>query len=62
MDRIEAGVAAAVAAIDGGPEGFHAASRAILTTDTRPKVVSLRFGRWRTAGRSACSGSPRGRR
>lgn len=43
MEKIEAGVPAAVAAIDGGPEGFHAFSRAIMTTDTKPKVVSRRF-------------------
>jgi glutamate N-acetyltransferase/amino-acid N-acetyltransferase len=42
MDKVEAGVLAAIDAATAEPEGFHAASAAILTTDTRPKVVSLR--------------------
>jgi glutamate N-acetyltransferase / amino-acid N-acetyltransferase len=41
MDRVEAGIDAAYDAIVEGPEGFEIASRAIMTTDTRPKVVSL---------------------
>ncbi|WP_233579032.1 bifunctional glutamate N-acetyltransferase/amino-acid acetyltransferase ArgJ [Tautonia sociabilis] len=42
MDRLEVGVRAALDAATDTPEGFRAASEAILTTDTRPKVVSLR--------------------
>jgi glutamate N-acetyltransferase/amino-acid N-acetyltransferase len=42
MDRVEAGVIAAIEAATADAEGFHAASAAILTTDTRPKVVSMR--------------------
>ncbi|QDV33913.1 bifunctional glutamate N-acetyltransferase/amino-acid acetyltransferase ArgJ [Tautonia plasticadhaerens] len=42
MDRVEAGVIAAIDAATDDPSGFHAASAAILTTDSRPKVVSLR--------------------
>jgi glutamate N-acetyltransferase / amino-acid N-acetyltransferase len=41
MDRIEAGVKAAIGALDDAPSSFHTASEAILTTDTRPKLVSL---------------------
>jgi glutamate N-acetyltransferase / amino-acid N-acetyltransferase len=42
MGRIEAGVDAAVAALGGDAASFHNASQAILTTDTHPKLVSLR--------------------
>ncbi len=42
MDRVEAGVAAALAAATAEPEGFRLASESILTTDTRPKVYSTR--------------------
>jgi glutamate N-acetyltransferase / amino-acid N-acetyltransferase len=42
MDRIEAGVEQAIAALGAGAESFQAASVAIMTTDTRPKIVSLR--------------------
>ena len=42
MDRIEAGVEQAVAALGADPESFQAAAGAIMTTDTRPKIVSLR--------------------
>ncbi len=42
MPKVEAGLRAALAAATADPAGFHDASRAILTTDTRPKVVSAR--------------------
>jgi len=42
MPRVEAGLRAAIDAATAGPAGFRDASRAILTTDTRPKVVSRR--------------------
>jgi glutamate N-acetyltransferase/amino-acid N-acetyltransferase len=41
MDRLEAGLARAVAELTADESGFEAASQAILTTDTRPKVVRL---------------------
>ena len=44
MEKVEAGVEAAVAAATADPTGFRDASLAILTTDTRPKVVSKRWG------------------
>ena len=40
MDRIETGVAQAVAGLGSDPDSFRAAARAIMTTDTRPKIVS----------------------
>ncbi|HET6809619.1 MAG TPA: bifunctional glutamate N-acetyltransferase/amino-acid acetyltransferase ArgJ [Acidimicrobiales bacterium] len=40
MDRLEAGLPAVVAARAAGPEAGDAAARAIMTTDTRPKVVA----------------------
>jgi glutamate N-acetyltransferase/amino-acid N-acetyltransferase len=40
MDRVEAGIDAAVREADAQPESFDAASRAIMTTDTRPKLVA----------------------
>ncbi len=43
MDRLAAGVRAALPLATADPEGFHLASRAIMTTDTRPKVVSRSF-------------------
>jgi glutamate N-acetyltransferase/amino-acid N-acetyltransferase len=42
MDRLEAGLRAAAGHAAAGEASFREASRAILTTDTRPKVVSLR--------------------
>jgi glutamate N-acetyltransferase/amino-acid N-acetyltransferase len=42
MDKIEAGIAAAVAGLSAAPEAFQTAAAAIMTTDTRPKIVSLR--------------------
>ena len=41
MPRVEAGLRPALDAATAEPAGFHDASRAIMTTDTRPKVVSL---------------------
>jgi glutamate N-acetyltransferase/amino-acid N-acetyltransferase len=40
MDRIQAGIAKAVAGLASGPEAFRAAAASMLTTDTRPKIVS----------------------
>jgi glutamate N-acetyltransferase / amino-acid N-acetyltransferase len=42
MPRVEAGLRAALDAATEEASSFHDASRAIMTTDTRPKVVSLR--------------------
>ncbi len=42
MEKIEIGVAAAIEAASADSLGFRDASLAILTTDTRPKVVSKR--------------------
>jgi glutamate N-acetyltransferase/amino-acid N-acetyltransferase len=42
MLKVEAGLRAALDGLSDGPSAFHDASRAIMTTDTRPKVVSLR--------------------
>jgi glutamate N-acetyltransferase/amino-acid N-acetyltransferase len=42
MDRLELGLAEALANLSGDIARFEDASRAILTTDTRPKVVSFR--------------------
>lgn len=42
MDRVEAGLGVVASALAADWPSFDAASRAILTTDTRPKVVSLR--------------------
>jgi glutamate N-acetyltransferase/amino-acid N-acetyltransferase len=41
MDRLEAGLGQAVGQLSHNPNGFQTAAQAILTTDTRPKVVSL---------------------
>jgi glutamate N-acetyltransferase/amino-acid N-acetyltransferase len=43
MDKIEAGVRSAVLTATTDPEGFQNAAQAILTTDTRPKVVTAQF-------------------
>ena len=45
MDRIEAGLEQAVACLGADTESFQAAAAAIMTTDTRPKIVSLRASR-----------------
>ncbi|MEW4570763.1 bifunctional glutamate N-acetyltransferase/amino-acid acetyltransferase ArgJ [Tautonia sp. JC769] len=42
MDRVEAGVIRAIDAASADASGFHDASKAIMTTDTRPKIVSMR--------------------
>lgn len=42
MDRVTAGVRSALGATTADASGFRDASNAILTTDTRPKVVSAR--------------------
>ncbi|OGO06787.1 MAG: bifunctional ornithine acetyltransferase/N-acetylglutamate synthase [Chloroflexi bacterium RBG_13_56_8] len=42
MDKILSGIAQAVAARDASVEAGHAAARAILTTDTRPKEIVVR--------------------
>ncbi len=42
MPRVEAGLRAALDAANSDQASFHEASLAIMTTDTRPKVVSLR--------------------
>ncbi len=41
MDKLEAGLANVLGALSTDPEQFHEASRAIMTTDSWPKVVSL---------------------
>ena len=41
MENVESGVRAAVGQLNADPSGFRAASEAILTTDTKAKVVSL---------------------
>ncbi len=41
MDRIEAGLEQAIARLGPEPGSFRAAAGAIMTTDTRPKIVSL---------------------
>ena len=40
MDRVEAGIAAAIRQAAPGEAGIRAAAEAIMTTDTRPKIVS----------------------
>ncbi len=42
MDKIEAGLAKAVAGLSASPEAFQTAAASIMTTDTRPKIVSQR--------------------
>ncbi|MFI5455356.1 MAG: bifunctional glutamate N-acetyltransferase/amino-acid acetyltransferase ArgJ [Isosphaerales bacterium] len=42
MDRIEAGIEQAVAGLSPNAVGFQDAAAAIMTTDTRPKIVSFR--------------------
>ncbi|MHB1355766.1 MAG: bifunctional glutamate N-acetyltransferase/amino-acid acetyltransferase ArgJ [Anaerolineae bacterium] len=42
LDKIRAGLELAVPALASTPEAGHAASRAIMTTDTRPKTLALR--------------------
>ena len=40
MDRVAAGIEQATAALQYGPDAGHAAARAIMTTDTRPKEAA----------------------
>jgi glutamate N-acetyltransferase/amino-acid N-acetyltransferase len=42
MDRMEAGLREALGLLSADEEGFRGASQAILTTDTRPKLVAVR--------------------
>jgi glutamate N-acetyltransferase / amino-acid N-acetyltransferase len=42
MEKIEAGIAKAVAGLSASREAFQTAAAAIMTTDTRPKIVSQR--------------------
>ena len=42
MEKLDAGLEHAVAGLSPDPSGFLAAARAIMTTDTRPKIVSER--------------------
>jgi glutamate N-acetyltransferase/amino-acid N-acetyltransferase len=42
MDKLESGLEQAVAGLSREPSGFLAAARAIMTTDTRPKLASDR--------------------
>jgi glutamate N-acetyltransferase/amino-acid N-acetyltransferase len=42
IDKIEAGVDAAMAGLSSRPDAFQTAARSIMTTDTRPKIVSMR--------------------
>jgi glutamate N-acetyltransferase / amino-acid N-acetyltransferase len=42
MDKIEAGIATAVAGLSAGPDAFQTVAASIMTTDTRPKIVSMR--------------------
>lgn len=42
MPKLEAGLRLALDGLSGDSAAFHEVSRAIMTTDTRPKVVSLR--------------------
>lgn len=42
MPKVEAGLAAAVGVLSDQESAFEAAARAIMTTDTRPKIVSER--------------------
>ena len=51
MDKLRAGIDAIESAVTGGP----AFSRAIMTTDTRPKTGSVRFGPYTIGG--CCKGS-----
>jgi glutamate N-acetyltransferase/amino-acid N-acetyltransferase len=51
MDRLEDGMRRAHAQLSSTPESFSTAASAILTTDTRPKMVSLQ----QTIGGRSCS-------
>lgn len=60
MERVEAGVEAAIEAATTGHTGFRDASLAILTTDTRPKVVSKRWEVGETGRQVALLGLAKG--
>jgi glutamate N-acetyltransferase / amino-acid N-acetyltransferase len=42
MNKIEAGIEKAVTGLSANPEAFQSAAASIITTDTRPKIVSQR--------------------
>ncbi|WP_165065605.1 bifunctional glutamate N-acetyltransferase/amino-acid acetyltransferase ArgJ [Paludisphaera rhizosphaerae] len=50
MDRLESGLRAAAPALSSSPDSFLTAAQAILTTDTRIKVVSETRGDWSLFG------------
>lgn len=50
MDKIEAGLRAAAPALSADPESFRTAAQAILTTDTRTKIVSQSRDGWNLFG------------
>ena len=54
MDRLLAGVSAAVGSLS--PDGGTAAAEAIMTTDTRPKTVSIVDGGWSVGGMAKGAG------
>ena len=56
VDRLAAALPAALAALD--PDGWPLAARAIMTTDTRPKLVSRRFAV--AAGEAVITGIAKG--
>ena len=60
MDKIHAGIALAVEALGEGVDAGHAAARAIMTTDTRPKEVAVRVaapgGEYTVAGMAKGAG------
>ncbi|MCS7061363.1 MAG: bifunctional glutamate N-acetyltransferase/amino-acid acetyltransferase ArgJ [Anaerolineae bacterium] len=48
MDKLRAGIPAAAQQLS--PQGLNEVARAIMTTDTRPKIASIDRGAWRIAG------------
>ena len=60
MDRIEAGIDRAIGGLGSGPESFQAAAGAIMTTDTRPKLVSIEADA-SAPGRDGAGAGERGR-
>ncbi|MDG3003987.1 bifunctional glutamate N-acetyltransferase/amino-acid acetyltransferase ArgJ [Paludisphaera mucosa] len=50
MDRLETGLRSAAPALSADPESFRTAAQAILTTDTRTKIVSETRGPWSLFG------------
>ena len=59
MEKIEAGIAAAVPALSASPQSFETVASSIMTTDTRPR--SSHSARRSPAGTSRSWGLPRGR-